>query len=44
MNLDTFVEDCLRIIIAKECEDVLEQREKELKEALALLPEIDQED
>ena len=44
MNLDTFVEDTLRIIIAKECEDVLEQREQELKKALALLPEIDPED
>lgn len=44
MNIQTFVEDTLRIIIAKECEDVLEQREQDLKKALALIPEIDQED
>lgn len=44
MNIETFVEDTLHIIIAKECDDVLEQREQELRKAMALLPEIDVEE
>lgn len=44
MNIETFVEDTLHIIIAKEGDDVLEQREQELRKAMALLPEIDVEE
>jgi len=41
MSLDTFVEDCQRIIRERKAREVQEFFQQELIKAMALLPEID---